>query len=283
MSEIAELFGYATTETQVDWRTVVGEQRCPFLGRVCYKVRKSDPSISIGTCTVLHGRPAAPTIVCPARFLERRHVFTDCLHLLTLHEPGNDLHVVPEVSLPRGSVDYFLVSARQGRVQDFVGIELQALDTTGTIWPERQRLLVRLGILSQSDTLPNTAAFGMNWKMTAKTTLLQLHHKVRTFEHLHKKLVLVLQDRLLAYLAREFDFAHLHQPARLGDAMHFHAYAWDNSASAQYCLAMQTCLSTDSDGIAACLGLKADANLELAQIYQLLESKLSPTTYFAPV
>src|SRR5436190_37671 len=34
----------------------------------------------------------------PNRLLERKQVFTDCLHLLTTHEPGNEIHVVPEVS-----------------------------------------------------------------------------------------------------------------------------------------------------------------------------------------
>ena len=57
----------------------------------------------------------------------------DCLQLLTLHEPGNELHVVSEINLPGGSVDYFLVSAARGKVRDFVGVELQALDTTGTV------------------------------------------------------------------------------------------------------------------------------------------------------
>ena len=30
-------------------------------------------------------------------------------------------------------------------VKDFVGIELQTLDSTGTVWPERQRLLKEHG------------------------------------------------------------------------------------------------------------------------------------------
>jgi hypothetical protein len=37
----------------------------------------------------------------------------------------------------------------------------------------------------------------MNWKMTAKTILVQMHHKVETFEHINKKMVLVIQDVLL--------------------------------------------------------------------------------------
>lgn len=76
-----------------------------------------------------------------------------------------------------------MASVRDGKVRDFVGIELQTLDTTGTVWPERQRFLVSKGIkaVARAD-VQNTKGFGMNWKMTAKTILVQLHHKIQTFE-----------------------------------------------------------------------------------------------------
>jgi hypothetical protein len=119
MSKVVELFGRSAAEPGRSWKTIVQQQQCPFLGKRCYKVRKSDPSISIGTCTVLYGRTADPIIICPTRLIERRQIFIDCLHLLTTHEPGNELHIVSEISIPGGSVDYFLVSVRDKRVRDF--------------------------------------------------------------------------------------------------------------------------------------------------------------------
>lgn len=169
MNKIVELFGHATRQQRRDWSRIVRGQQCPFLQKRCYKVRKSDPGVSIGSCTVLHGMAHQPIIVCPSRFLERQQIFTDCLHLLTTHEPGNELHLLPEVSIPGGKVDYFLVSARKGKVKDFVGIEMQALDTSGTIWPERQRLLKQLGVHRSGRTESSLKTYGMNWKMTAKT------------------------------------------------------------------------------------------------------------------
>jgi hypothetical protein len=76
----------------------------------------------------------------------------------------------------------------------------------------------------------------MNWKMTAKTILVQMHHKVETFEHVNKKLVLVVQDKLLDYMAREFNFGHLANPATLGDSMHFHAYKLAEQADHSFSL-----------------------------------------------
>lgn len=283
MSNIVELFGKTADKVPMDWPRVIDEQTCAFANKRCYKVRKSDPGVSIGTCTVLYGKHPEPVIICPTRLIERGQIFTDCFHLLAMHEPGNELHLVPEVSIPGGSVDYFFVSARDGKVKDFVGIELQTLDTTGTVWPERQRLLRELGVPRADDAENSDKPYGMNWKMTAKTILVQMHHKIQTFEHVHKKLVLVIQDKLLAYMRKEFTFNHLKNPAAIGDSMHLHAYNMARAASGDFRLSMAARLSTDADGIGTCLGLQAESRIELEQIITALQMKISPTTLFTLV
>jgi hypothetical protein len=127
------------------------------------------------------------------------------------------------VTVPGGSVDYCLVSVRDGKVKDFVGIELQTLDTTGTAWPERQRFLQANGLKVDPADAASTRKFGMNWKHTAKTILGQLHHKVATFDHLGKRFVLVLQGYLLEYLRGAYAFDHI-RGQRDGDPMQFHVY-----------------------------------------------------------
>jgi hypothetical protein len=279
MTKIIDLFGFDTAgASQPDWRAVVTAQRCPFVERRCYKVRKSQPEISIGTCTVAYGNQ--PIIICPLRLLERRQIFTDCLHLLTGHEPGNELHVVSEISVPGGSIDYVLASARDGKVRDFVAIELQTLDTTGTVWPERQRFLIEKGMRDMvSSDAEDRRSYGMNWKMTAKTILVQLHHKIQTFEGVSKHLVLVLQDRLLEYMEREFTFGHL-SAARTSDPMHFHSYAMRNTRPSGHRIDLVKRLSTDTKGIATCLGLQSEARVELEVIVRVIEQKLTEATRF---
>lgn len=283
MSKVVELFGTSADKNGVNWVKIVNEQQCPFLGKRCYKVRKSDPDISIGSCTVLYGKQLSPIIICPTRLIEHRQIFTDCFHLLTTHEPGNELHIVPEVSIPGGSVDYFLVSVKDGKVKDFAGIELQTLDTTGTVWPERQRLIKKLGVPRSDDGEESDKSYGMNWKMTAKTILVQMHHKIQTFEHVHKKFVLVIQDKLLDYMRREFNFEHLKNPASIGDSMHLHSYQMNKQIDHTFKLTMHSRLSTDADGIGTCLGLQAEARVELEQILQTLQAKISLRTLFVPV
>lgn len=220
MSKVRELFGqYCSEDANIE--SVLENQLCPYNNKKCFKTRKSDSETSIGTCTVNYQNK--DIIICPNRLTEKSQIFVDCLHLLTLHEPGNELYIIPEVTIPGGHVDFFLVSAKNKKVKDFVGIELQTMDTTGTVWPERQRLLDEHGSYVPKDDINNKKPFGMNWKMTAKTILVQMHHKAQTFENLNKHLVLIIQKPLYEYMRKEFSFSHI-QGVRVGDAVHFHSY-----------------------------------------------------------
>jgi len=283
MSKVLELYGFSTQlMKEPDWKTIASTQSCPYIDRKCLKVRKSDPTQTIGTCSVLYGRQSNPIIIYPYRLLERRQIFADCLHLLTAHEPGNQLHIVPEISIPGGSVDYFLVSARHKKVRDFAGVELQTIDTTGTIWPERQRFLKRQGIRVKARDSSGKKVYGMNWKMTAKTILIQLHHKIQTFENINKRLVLAIQDLFLAYMKKEFKFENLNN-ALLGDPMHIHTYKFIQAENGTLQLELANRLSTDSNGIAKSLGLQVSPKIELEEIVKLLESKISDATLFSPI
>ena len=273
MNKISEFFTLNTSAESTDWQTVIQTQQCAYLGRKCIKTRKSESDIAIGTCTVQYQNK--DIIICPHRLLEKHKIFVDCIHLLTLHEPGNELHILPEISIPGGSIDYVFASVRNGKVKDFVGIELQTMDTTGTVWPERQRFLQSKGI---SQTEIAQKPFGMNWKMTAKTILVQLHHKIQTFEHLNKHLVLVVQSPLLQYMQKEFAFDHISPNPKIGDAMHFHAYELAQNSNKTYSISLSERFSTDAAGISKCLGLQAEANVDLAQILVVLERKISDST-----
>jgi hypothetical protein len=160
-------------------------------------------------------------------------------------------------------------------------VELQTLDTTGTVWPERERFLQKVGVDYDKEGAESEKSFGMNWKMTAKTILVQLHHKIQTFEHINKRLVLVVQDCLLKYMQKEFNFDHLND-ARVGDSMHMHSYRVTPKEDGSFGLVLDSRWSTDANGIAECMGLQADANLELGEIIELLEEKISEETLFTP-
>ena len=280
MSRILELYGISCCKPDINWSNVISLQNCPYLKRKCLKVRKSEPEITIGTCSVIYGKDKKKIIICPYRLLERKQVFVDCLHLLTLHEPGNELHIIPEVNIPGGSVDYFLVSVKNNKVNDFVGVELQTLDTTGTVWPERQKFLREKGLTVEINDTNSNKSFGMNWKMTAKTILIQLHHKLETFEAINKHLVLVIQDYFLNYVRRNFQFTHINSPARIGDPMHIHAYTLNKTNDDNYRITLCERLSTNTEGVAKSLGLQANPKVALEKIINILEQKITDKTLF---
>jgi len=283
---VIELFGFPDDAGgEVDWHAVARRQWCPFLDRKCLKVRKSQPKMSIGTCSVEYGKDDKLLVICPFRLLERQQIFTDCLHLLTMHEPGNELHLVAELTVPGGNVDYFIASVDRGKVKDFVGVELQTLDSTGTVWPARQRLLHGMGVRVTRADRTSRKPFGINWKMTAKTILVQLHHKIKTFEHINKHLVLAVQDHLLEYMRAQFSFDHV-RPGRIGDPMHFHSYTFRKDTGG-YRVRLLERHSTDAEGIATCLGLQASPHVSSCRSYRdreeairshLIDSRLSSTS-----
>jgi hypothetical protein len=277
MTNILELFAISTRNKAINWKEVIAKQYCPYLEKTCVKTRKSYSDIAIGTCSVKHGTQETRNVnICPHRFLEKKQIFMDCIHLLTLHEPGNEIHMVPEITIPGGNIDFVLASVRKGSVMDFVGVELQALDTTGTLWPQRQLFLRSVGVDLAGDDILSSRSYGINWKMTAKTTLMQLHHKIETFELLGKHLVLVLQDCLLEYMNRVFSFDHV-QDASLGNAMHIHAYALQD-VDESVRLELVSRKSTNTTGIARCLGLQASPDTGLEFILSSVQSRISEKT-----
>lgn len=270
VSKISELFGLDCSNPSLDFQGAVTRQVCPYTQQICTKMRKSEPDVKIGTCAVKYQKQ--DIIICPYRLLEHQQIFVDCLHLLTMHEPGNELYLIPEVQIPGGYVDYFLVSAKDKKVKDFVGIELQTMDTTGTVWPERQKFLQERGFAVNPDELNSQKTFGMNWKMTLKTILIQMHHKSETFEHLNKHLVLVIQQPLYEHMKRDFRFDEI-EGVRLGDPVHIHSYGFERNGD-RLELSLRTRVSTDAAGIASCLGLNRERKLELEDLIRMLEPKL---------
>lgn len=279
---VTELYGIPTSES-TEWPAIVAAEHCPFLNRRCVKTRKSTPELTIGTCSVRRDSDGLPIIICPHRLLERRQIFVDAIHLLKNHEPGNHLHLLSEFRVPGGNVDFLLVSVDGSTIADFVGIELQTLDTTGTVWPARERLLADKGVTHDGVAVTSRKSYGFNWKMTAKTILMQLHHKLLTFESVGKKLVLVIQQPLMEYMESNFSFGHLSSPASLNDSLHFHPYHLSLDSYPGSSLKLAQRHSTNDAGMVVALGLQADAHVDLAIMNEWIGPRITDNTRFNPL
>lgn len=273
MSKISEFFGLNCNDDSQDIKKVLDSQICPYTKKICTKMRKSNPNIKIGTCSVKYQNQ--DLIICPSRFLENNRVFNDCISLLAKHSPNNELYLITEVQIPGGYVDYFLVSTNNKKVVDFVGIEIQAIDTIRSVWPERQRFLKEKGLRIDDAPNINKKTFGMNWKMTLKTTLIQMHHKAKFFESMNKHLVLIIQKPLFEHMQHDFDSSEIKE-SKHEDTFHIHVYELKES-NLKFNLSFDTNVSTDSKGIEKCLGLNTNKEINMDDLFKILEPKVTET------
>ncbi len=266
-----ELFTFTPPALRLhEWQHILATNDCRYIDKKCDKTRKSQPEIAIGTCIV--GYAGNPVIICPHRFLQHRQIFQDVVPLLDHHQPSNQIHVIPEITLPGGSVDYFIVSVQADTIVDYLALEIQALDTTGSVWFSRQKMIrEEIGIPVEIPT--NDSSYGINWKMTAKTILIQMHHKVETLELLGKKLVLVIQDVFFNYMQTEFSTQSL-QEANRGNSAHFHIYTLNEN----FVLQLMAQHSTTATGIERMLGRQKAADIPEEVLLQRLQLKMGKNT-----
>lgn len=277
--KVNELFGeYVNGRSVPDLRSVLQTQSCPYRpDGICQKMRKSQPNIKIGTCSVCIGKKATePYIICPYRLTERNRIFNDCLSLIEI--TGNDLYLIPEVTTVAGNIDYILAAVRDNQLSDFVGIELQTLDTTGTIWPHRQQMLIENGYRAEGEPLKSV---GINWKMTGKTILAQLVQKTQLFSHVGKSIVLVLQNPLYDDMASKFDFSKVHQ-ARPSDTMHFHVYSFKEINSGMN-LSLSRNTSITATDFERVMGMNTDPERWLEELTSSIMSKASEEYRYSPI
>lgn len=236
------------------------------------KQRKSDSSQTIGACTV--GFQGNPLVICPHRFIARNQIFLDCFDLLAPGEADLEYFAVPEISMPGGTIDYFLVATNGFFTLDYVGIEIQSLDTTGSggIWTARED--VRQGQLAAS------YSYGINWRMSAKTILMQMLHKADSFQGLGKKLVLVAQTQFFNYLSREFKTGHL-RSANSEDTVHFHIYD-TVLLNSELHLALRERKSTSVEGIATMLVLGREAEIAPQEVLDRISAKMASARRIQP-
>src|SRR5690606_23571208 len=104
-----EFYGLpAVSPPSAEKRRALAEQDCPFRGSRCIKVRKSNPEQTIGACVV--GFKGAATLICPHRMTDEGTIFGDATLLLSDDaQRRGRIRVVPEVTMPGGNIDYFVV------------------------------------------------------------------------------------------------------------------------------------------------------------------------------
>jgi hypothetical protein len=200
-----EFFGFGPDDNSAAAAEARSRRACPFVGGHCTK--RYQDGAETGGCTVKPAR-SQPVVICPNRLYAENYkilqdisdeVFGPGKRVINGNQARGRAHqgnVVAvfgkgrsgELRLPRGAggrggyfVDWVLALLdTKGHPEEFVAIEVQTLDTTGSYRHQRDALLA-------GTTAPSTA--GMNWENVAKRILPQLLYKgnVLRRERLSKK------------------------------------------------------------------------------------------------
>lgn len=197
-STISELFGYDAGDDSPAALGARSKKLCPFIGTTCTK-RLSDGQVS-GVCSIEMAK-SGPVICCPNRLYahdysvlkeisveafgpDKTLVAGDQIKSFTASNPGKSCVAVfgkrwgKELRLPNRSkagngayfVDWILASVDpKGKLENFVAVEVQSIDTTGNYRAARKALL-------SGGTGGKTTA-GLNWENVNKRILPQLIYK----------------------------------------------------------------------------------------------------------
>lgn len=215
--DILEIFGYPASDTTEVALRHNNLKTCPFVNKPCIKTNH-DKSIVYGVCSVTGSNRAegeSAVIICPNRFYANSYsVLNDVANDVwgdnappfivggTIAELREQASAYSEsiVALGKNSGKEVQISAN-GRLsmdwglqkyrytdalelQEYVGIEVQSIDTTGNYrdaWHAYQKL--RSGI---SDTPIPAAAHGLNWANVHKRLIPQIIRKGNIYKNTKK-------------------------------------------------------------------------------------------------
>ena len=177
------------------------DYRCPFLGSRCTK-RSASIDQPYPVCSIRRNvdGQARQICVCPKRFHAVDFLSDVVAHCWPGDPPTNPL-VAPEVQMKGfGSVDFVIADLEQnGTVGEFLSVELQAIDITGSVMPAYEAL--REGRLA--DRRPT---YGLNWGNVYKRYITQLIRKGYFHHHWGTKIVAVMQDVVYDYILNWAEF-----------------------------------------------------------------------------
>ena len=201
---IGEVLGQATPElfNLSDDKCV-----CPFIKRGCTK-RSANlgktapyPICSLWKKTQEERTPESDLIcVCPKRFYAVDFL-KDVIEYCWVGPLPNNPLVAPEVKMKGfGNVDFVIADVDSGGdIKQFLSVELQAVDITGTVFPAYQAL-------REGDSLSKRPTYNFNWDNVYKRYVTQLIRKGYFHHHWKTKIVAVIQEQVYNYIVERADF-----------------------------------------------------------------------------
>ncbi|GAB4191876.1 MAG: hypothetical protein OHK0022_05750 [Roseiflexaceae bacterium] len=217
--DIEEIFGFAPDDLSENARSVWESTNCPFVGRPCIKYNHNR-TICYGTCSVSSRTKSGneTVIVCPNRLYADRYKvlrsvaedafgrefpfytyseyvnnplnIESCVVILG-HNSGREIKLGASLSM-----DWIVARVENGRLVEYVGVEVQSIDISGNYrdtWQAYKELPENPNI-----SIP-TSAHGLNWANVHKRLIPQLIRKGLVYSRsslVKRGLYFILPDRV---------------------------------------------------------------------------------------
>lgn len=175
------------------------DYQCPFIDGQCIK-RGHHLDGPYPVCSVRQKTNPRLVTVCPKRFLEADLVADILMHCWPGAAPQNP-RIAHEITMAHfGKVDLVVADydADNHSIREFVSVELQAVDITGSVEP------AYTGVVNS--TAGVTLSFGINWANVRKRYIDQLIAKCFYHHQWGTRVVAVMQTPLFDYLREHMQF-----------------------------------------------------------------------------
>ncbi len=178
---------------------------CPFIDSRCIK-RSHISGVPYPVCSIYQSaRNQRLICMCPKRFYQAQIAQDVIKHCWRGETPKNP-KVAYEVKMEDfGNVDMVVadVAPKTGKILEFVSVELQAVDCTGSVEPAYS------AVINNVDGLAERPSYGINWANVRKRYIAQLITKGFFHHHWGTRMVSVVQTPLYDYLQSELGFDEL--------------------------------------------------------------------------
>lgn len=192
---IVEFFGYSPSDPSKEAKKYRSAQECPFVGGLCIKLFRDGERT--GGCTFSQTQ-GGTVISCPNRLYSDNYkvlldvsasAFDSQVPLLQVNEAltrsqdekvvavfgkrwGRELRLPSRAQARAGAyfVDWILALIDKGRLEEFVALEVQTIDTTGSYRAERDAYM-------QGRPFQGRSNAGLNWENVSKRILPQIIYK----------------------------------------------------------------------------------------------------------
>ena len=179
---------------------------CPFINSPCLKRSQQladnepYPVCTLWKNTVALDPKTDLIFVCPKRFYAVDFLKEVIEHCWPGEKPANP-QVAPEVKMSGfGNVDFVIADVQpDGEVDQFLSVELQAIDITGSAFKAYQAL--RAG-----EDLDKRPTYNFNWDNVYKRYVTQLIRKGYFHHHWNTKIVAVIPEQVYDYIISRADF-----------------------------------------------------------------------------